>query len=180
MARDAGRRHRLVTPRLRLRPATSDDVAVLREHWDRPAVRRYLWDGEPVTHATVEAVIARSEVDFDAAGFGAWILHDARGRFVGYCGMRTTEDAGLPELLFSIEPDRWGRGLATEAAAGVLAHAFGTLGLERVLAGVDGPNHASRRVLEHLGARPTTAPGASPQRGPALELTPERLRAMPP
>jgi RimJ/RimL family protein N-acetyltransferase len=57
------------------------------------------------------------------------------------------------ELLYSLEPAHWGRGLATEAAARLLDHGFGTLGLARIIARADTPNLASQRVMQRLGMR---------------------------
>jgi RimJ/RimL family protein N-acetyltransferase len=148
------------SPRLGYRPCTDGDVAQLHRHWNHADVRRHLWDDEAVPHDTVRAVIAGSTASFAADGYGLWILDDAAG-FVGMCGLRATED-GQVEVLYSIEPDRWRIGLATEAAAAVLQHAFTQLGLPRVLGGVDTLNHASRRVLEKLGMTPLDAPVGAP------------------
>ena len=48
----------------------------------------------------------------------------------------------------------WGRGYATEALLGVLAHAFGALGLGRAHACYFVRNPASRRVMEKAGLTP--------------------------
>ena len=45
----------------------------------------------------------------------------------------------------------WGQGLASEAARGVIDHAFRRLGLERIVSFVEAPNTASHRVMEKLG-----------------------------
>jgi RimJ/RimL family protein N-acetyltransferase len=45
----------------------------------------------------------------------------------------------------------WGRGYASEAAAALVAHAFGPLGLQRVQAHRFARNPASGRVLEKAG-----------------------------
>jgi RimJ/RimL family protein N-acetyltransferase len=47
----------------------------------------------------------------------------------------------------------WGRGIATEGAAAVIAYAFDVLGLHRVFATVDTRNAGSMRVLQKLGMR---------------------------
>ena len=109
---------------------------------------------------TVREVVAASRASFAEAGFGLWLLRDARG-FVGTCGLRPAGD-GEVEVLYSIEPGRWGTGLATEAARAVLEQAFAPLGLPRVLGGVDDTNHASRRILEKLGMTPHATPGDGP------------------
>jgi [ribosomal protein S5]-alanine N-acetyltransferase len=139
------------------------DLAALHAHWNEPSVRRYLWDDQEVALDVVRAVLAASEADFTRAGYGLWVLTDHDGALVGTCGLRPVEDSAEIEILYSVEPPRWGTGLATEAAGAVLRHAFATLGLARVLGGIDEPNVASRRVLEKLGMRPAGAvAGAAP------------------
>jgi RimJ/RimL family protein N-acetyltransferase len=147
------------SPRLRYHPMRAADVAALHAHWNTPAVRRFLWDDEEVAPDTVRAVLTASDADFARAGYGLWVVTDAAGTLVGSCGLRPVEDTAEIEILYSVEPARWGAGLATEAAAAVLRHAFADLGLARVLGGTDEPNVASRRVLEKLGmhAVPTIA-----------------------
>ena len=47
----------------------------------------------------------------------------------------------------------WGRGIATEAAARLLRHAFEVHQLDRLMAVIMAGNTASKRVLEKLGMR---------------------------
>ena len=145
----------LQTIRLRLRPATDDDADRLRTHWNDADVGRYLFDGEPVSNETVAELLARSHADFERDGFGLWIIEDREsGDFVGMCGLAAIDGHDLIEILYSLEPATWGNGNATEAAEAVLRYAFTGVGIDLVVGGVDGPNTASRRVLEHLGMRP--------------------------
>ena len=69
-------------------------------------------------------------------------------------------DAGLPPFAGTgpdVEPgyttarSAWGKGYATEAAEALVDHAFGPLGLPRVLAQVEPANTGSRHVLDKLG-----------------------------
>lgn len=146
----------LVTERLRFRPFGSDDEDVLHALWAHPLVRRYLWDDQVVDRDQVREVIAASERDFDSDGFGFWmLLFLDEATVVGFCGFRQHPETAEVELIYGIHPDHWGQGLATEAADGALGHAFGTLGLDEVIAGTDAPNEASIRVLEKLGMRET-------------------------
>jgi ribosomal-protein-alanine N-acetyltransferase len=150
------------SPRLRYHPMGTGDVAALHVHWNAPAVRRYLWDDQEVALDTVRAVLAASDADFARAGYGLWVVTDAAGTLVGSCGLRPIEGTPEVEILYSVEPARWGSGLATEAAAAVLRHAFVELGLARVLGGTNEPNVASRRVLEKLGMRAAPAIAGTP------------------
>ena len=144
----------LSSPRLTLRPATSDDAVFLHTHWNRPDVRRFLWDDQEVTQTKVEQVLARSDRDFTASGYGLWlVLLSPDGESVGVCGLRQIEGHDLVEILYSIEPHHWGVGLATEAASTVVSYAFDRLGLKELYGEVDDGNDASVRVLEKLGMR---------------------------
>ena len=120
------------TARLRLRPATEADLPRLAEHYSRADVARYLWDGQAVT-----ADDLRTKLD------GLHLVF-AGDEFVGTAGLFPTQP---PELVYSLEPDAWGRGYATEAAQALLDASDA----ETVGAGTDPPNVASRRVLQRLG-----------------------------
>lgn len=132
----------------------------------RPQVRRFLWDDHPVGVTTVREVVAASELTFARAGYGIWTLrHPPHGRIVGSCGLRETAE-GEVELLYSLDPDVWGRGLATEAARAGLDYAQC---IGHVVAYTDPGNLASERVLARLGmtrcqsAAPRGRPGGTPR-----------------
>jgi RimJ/RimL family protein N-acetyltransferase len=71
---------------------------------------------------------------------------------VGHISL-TVEPHRQGEIGFIFHPDHQGRGYATEAAAAVLAIAFGAYGLHRVFGRLEARNVASARVLEKLGMR---------------------------
>ena len=54
------------------------------------------------------------------------------------------------ELTYALAPERWGRGLATEIAAGLVAFAS-RRGLTDLVAYTEPTNVASRRVMEKTG-----------------------------
>lgn len=142
----------LRTPRLSLRPASLGDLEALHALFVDPAVRRYLWDDRVIARDETREAIAASEACFPAHGFGQWLLALAGDATIaGFCGLRPIEGEADPELLYALAPGQRGAGLATEACRAVLAHGLGTLALRRIVARVDVPNLASRRVLERLG-----------------------------
>jgi RimJ/RimL family protein N-acetyltransferase len=55
------------------------------------------------------------------------------------------------EIAYRLARGAWGRGIATEAASALVAHALGPLGLPRVVAVTYPANQASQRVLDKLG-----------------------------
>lgn len=61
----------------------------------------------------------------------------------------------LPEVGFILAPDHWGKGLAHEAMAAIIAHLWATTDTPRLTADVDPENHASIRLLTKLGFHET-------------------------
>jgi len=143
--------HVLTTERLALRPVTAADHAALLAHWSAPDVRRFLFDGAPLSAAEIAEAIADSARDFAAAGYGLWLVHEKGGSdLVGTAGLRPLDNAGL-EIFYSLVPGWWGKGYATEAARAVVETALGPLGLPEVLAEVDEDNVSSVAVVRRLG-----------------------------
>jgi [ribosomal protein S5]-alanine N-acetyltransferase len=152
-----GRRKRngtptLATDRLVLRPIVVDDATALHRISNEPAVRRYLWDDEPVQKVTIRNMISDSGVMFADKGIGLFgVRRRGTGNLIGLCGFVQLEGMEEPELAYELTQSVWGQGLATEMSRVCLRHAFEEEGLERVIAGADPENVASQRVIEKLG-----------------------------
>jgi len=153
-------KHVLRTERLALDPVTALDLTALIVHWTQPDVRRFLFDGAVMSSDEILTVIAESRRDFAASGYGFWVIREldggdalAGGALAGTVGLRQLDELG-PEIVYSLTPDVWGKGYATEAAGAVVDYALGTLGLPEVLAEVDAGNTASIAVIERLGMTP--------------------------
>lgn len=145
----------LSTARLRLEPLLPKDVEAAHRLWTHRDVRRYLWDDRIIPRGTAEEVARASATDFARYRFGLWLVYareEARTP-VGFCGLRADGVGAGPQLLFGLYPKHWGQGLAQEASRGVLAHAFETLRLPRVIGAADAPNERSVRTLAALGMR---------------------------
>lgn len=69
---------------------------------------------------------------------------------IGCCGLRPYDERTY-EIGFHLRPEFWGQGYAAEAANAVIDYAFNTLNAERLFAGHNPNNLASKRVLEKLG-----------------------------
>jgi len=166
------RHHRNDTPafetdRLDLRPIAPDDADALHRISNEPAVRRYLWDGEPVAKATILDLISRSAQMFSGEGIGLFgVRMHGSENLIGFCGFVRLEGMEEPELAYELTKESWGQGLATEASLACLLHAFEEAGLERVIAGADAKNVASGRVIEKLGMRLLASINPNDSRGP--------------
>lgn len=142
------------TQRLLLEPVSLDALPFLIELSRRPEVARWLGPGlGPPTDAEVEQRTREHLAHWSRHGFGLWLLRDrATGEPVGQGGLRHADP--MPdevELAWSVIPEQWGRGLATEMARAALAQAFHEVGLESVIAYTLPGNAASRRVMAKLG-----------------------------
>jgi ribosomal-protein-alanine N-acetyltransferase len=144
----------LETSRLLLRPIAADDAAALHRISNEPDVRRYLWDDEPIEKETIRGFVSRSTRMFSEEGIGLFGIRRRGGEsLIGFCGFVRLSGIKEPELAFELTRSAWGEGLATEASIACLRYAFERAALERVIAGADAENVASRRVIEKLGMR---------------------------
>jgi RimJ/RimL family protein N-acetyltransferase len=81
------------------------------------------------------------------------IIASPQGDLVGLCGVVILRGAEEGEIWYLVEPESWGKGIATEAVKRLLDFGFGELGLHRVWATCLPENPASARVLEKAGMR---------------------------
>ena len=140
------------TEHLRLRPFARPDEDVLLAIFRDDGVRRFLLDGKLVDRDWVRAEIETSIRRFADGGLGIFLAHDRRDdRAIGFAGFRPFREPPVLELLYGLYPAFWGRGLATEMGAAMLALAFEQHGLDAVETTVDAPNVVSLRVLQRLG-----------------------------
>ncbi|RYD47198.1 MAG: N-acetyltransferase [Sphingomonadales bacterium] len=141
------------TERLTLRPGWAEDAPLLAQAIGHEEVLRNLarapW---PYPIEAAETFVESFDSPIEAK-FLAFEHDGGRTRLIGGMGVGAVKDEPH-ELGYWITPDAWGRGYATEAAAGVLRAARAT-GVRRVTAGHFIDNPASGRVLRKLGFRPT-------------------------
>jgi RimJ/RimL family protein N-acetyltransferase len=147
---------RLATARLVLRPFAEGDLDDLHAMDGDPRVMRFIGSGLPGrTRDECAKVLART-IAFAEAHPGLGLLHGSRrddGTFVGGCGLFPLPGTDDIEIAYRLPHAQWGLGYGSEMAAAVLAHAFATLGLARVVGVTHLDNVASQRVLAKIGMR---------------------------
>lgn len=142
----------LETERLTLRPLTLDDLDEMATLLG-DAEALVLWGGA-LDRDGAQAWIERNLARYASHGFGRCaVIWRETGELVGDCGPVPTVVEGVDEIELGWVTRRsfWGKGVATEAGAAWRDHAFGTLGLERIVSMISAENAASRRVAEKLG-----------------------------
>jgi RimJ/RimL family protein N-acetyltransferase len=146
----------LETPRVYFRRPVLADLDDYIALYRRPEVTRYIPDA-PRNDQEVQ-----EEVEWFLNGhprhpeLGLWAtIHKVSRRFAGRCGLLpwTIEGRDEVEVAYTLAPEFWGQGLATEAARGIVAYAFQMLHLPRLIAMIEPGNTASRRVAEKAGLR---------------------------
>jgi RimJ/RimL family protein N-acetyltransferase len=140
----------LQTDRLTLRPLTPADAATYAAIRYHPDVVKWMLPAPADPLAAAHAAIERYALGWRERGYGPWgVFRD--GRQIGHAGLNFVPEFGETEVLWSLHPDAWGHGYATEAARAALDLGFGTLGLELIFAITRPDNLASQAVMKRLG-----------------------------
>jgi len=144
----------LETPRLRLVPLDGSWAQALDALYADPDVSRHL-GGEP--HDGAARQVEGFAAEWQREGWGTSALLDRRASaFVGRAGLHRWHPGGDVELGYVLARERWGRGLAREAAQSWLdwadAHLPGADSpVGSLVVEVEPQNAASLRLAEGLG-----------------------------
>ena len=143
--------HPIESERLIFRAFTERDIPSMTAFYADEATARHVGgvSGADAVWRRVAAYLGH----WHLRGYGLWALEEkATGQFVGYAGHYAPAGWPEPEIAYGLMAHAQGRGLATEAAARALRHAYEALGWRTAISAIDGGNMASRRVAERLGA----------------------------
>jgi len=143
----------LHTARLTLRGHAPGDLDALTGIWNAPAVYRMI-GGAPRPREEVWIRLLRSIGQWQAFGYGSWVVCDASG-VIGEFGLieaRRAIDPPLdrPEVGWTLAPAAHGKGYAQEALAAVLAWSDGQ-GIARTTCIIDPGNAPSLTLAARTG-----------------------------
>jgi [ribosomal protein S5]-alanine N-acetyltransferase len=143
----------LCTARLLLRPPQASDASALLQAFSDAQAMRY-WSTPPWTSLNeAERFIQRSLQSLASGEALRLILvRTADARVLGQCTLFSI-DRGCrrAEIGYLLDRSVWGQGYMQEALHALIAHGFGTMGLNRIEADIDPRNARSARSLERLG-----------------------------
>jgi RimJ/RimL family protein N-acetyltransferase len=143
------------TERLALRPPGPEHAVGYRALLLHPTIGQWLRPPPelPFGPEDGDAWLAEDSAHWERFGFGPWaVVERSGGDYLGRIGLRWTEigDRAGIEVLWAVDPERHGEGIASEAAAAALEWA-GELELEEVFAMILPANLASQKVAERIG-----------------------------
>ena len=150
----------LETARLLLRPPQLQDFDRWAEFAADPVATRFVGGVQP------RAMAWRSMMTMA----GAWalqgycmfsVIEKASGRWMGRLGPYQPEGWPGTEVGWSLHPEAWGRGYASEGASAAMDYAFDVLGWDEVIHCIDPDNAPSQRVAIALGSQ-FRGPGRMP------------------
>lgn len=149
----------LRTALLLLRPWRDADFEPFAAMSADPAVMETLMG--PLTREKSDAVATRLKSQIERDGFGFWAMElPGVAPFIGFTGIRVVDFAApfvpppparIVEIGWRLAHEHWGKGYASEAARAALAHGFGPLGLDEIVALTAQTNARSRAVMARLG-----------------------------
>ena len=142
------------TERLLLRDWTDADAVPFAEMNADPRVMEFFV--KTLDRAQSDVLMARIRANMARDGYGLYATEDkASGDFIGFVGLAEPGFEGpfMPaiEIGWRLARRSWGQGLASEAAAAVVGHAFTNLGLTALVSFTAEWNRPSRRVMEKIG-----------------------------
>ena len=144
----------LETERLTLRHLEMGDLESLYRLYRDPQIRAHFPEGTRTLAETREELEWFLHGRHTPAELGLWATVERNtGAFLGRCGLLpwTIDGQSEVELAYLIDKSRWGEGLATEAARGIIQHARSDLHLKRLICLIMPGNAASAAVARRVG-----------------------------
>jgi ribosomal-protein-alanine N-acetyltransferase len=144
----------LETGRLILDIWQPSDWTALRPIATDAEVMRYITGGVSWSDEQIREYVDRQMKLYAARGFCRWkLVEKSTAEIIGFCGIGFWRDAPDPEIGWWLARQRWGRGLATEAARAALHDVFERVGLDRIISVAMPANTASTRIMAKLGLK---------------------------
>jgi len=140
------------TERLRVRYLEDSDLPDLYAICSDPVVMKYMDAGEPLTEEQTALWIRKSRANYRDHGFGCMaVISKQNDAFIGFCGLVYAPGSPDVEIIYALAQPYWGRGLASEVAAGMIKFGLEQCGLTEILATIVPQNANSSKIAEKLG-----------------------------
>jgi len=142
----------LQTERLSLRELTEDDAPFILALVNSDAFKENIADRGVRDLEGARGYIEGVRESYANNGFGLWrAALKATDEPIGLCGLVKRDALPIPDVGYALLQPFWGQGYATEAAAAVIDHGMGKLGIPVIAAITKPSNKGSQAVLEKIG-----------------------------
>ncbi len=145
------------TPRFTIQPLQTEDFSLIYSLLSDPKVMRFIARGTR-TKSETNDLFKKYLLHQNTFGFSLGkIIEKNSGDFVGCSGLfHLALDDSNPEieLSYMLNPQYWGKGIATETAHACLNWAFKNLNVDKIIGVTDPENQASQHVLQKIGMAP--------------------------
>lgn len=141
----------LKTERMGFSHWRAGDIRLAETLWGNPQVTKYICASGVFTKADILKRLETEIKNSEEYGVQYWPVFElVSGDLVGCCGLRP-HGQNEYEIGFHLRPEYWGKGYAKEAASAVIDYAFTVLKAEKLFAGHNPNNIASKKLLYKLG-----------------------------
>ncbi len=143
----------MVTPRLRIRPLSTEDASFIHHLVNDPDWIRFIGDKQVRSLDDARAYIENGPMKmYREQGFGLKLVAlKADEKAIGICGLLKRENLEFPDLGFALLPEFRRQGYASEAARAILQDARKRLKIQTILAITKPENKSSQVLLQALG-----------------------------
>lgn len=140
------------TDRLVVRRWRESDLPALLAVYGDAGAMRWVGDGRAVTEEECVKWLDVIRTNYKRRGYGMFAVEQkSTPGVIGFCGIVHPGNQLEPEVKYAYLRSHWGRGFATEAAAGLLQYGASVHGFHHVIATTAPANVASHRVLLKAG-----------------------------
>lgn len=140
------------TERLQVRRWRESDLPALNAVYGDADAMRWVGEGRAITPEECERWLDITLTNYTKRGYGMFAVQMASApEAIGFCGLVHPGGQPEPELKYAYGRAWWGRGIATEAAIGLIAYGAQAFGMRHIIATAAPPHTASHRVLLKAG-----------------------------
>lgn len=140
----------LNTERIGFSKWSRDDINFAELLWGNPEVTKYICASGKFDKNEILNRLNREINNGIEYQVQYWPIFECKSNeLIGCCGLRPY-DGKTYEIGFHLRPEFWGKGYAIEAANAVIDYAFTVLKAERLFAGHNPNNIASKKLLSKL------------------------------
>lgn len=140
------------TERLVVRGFETSDLDAFAELCADREAMQFMGDGETLSRETVERWIGICQEKYQERGYGTSAIDEKEsGKLAGFCGVIRAPENDFDEIVYGLSRAVWGKGYATEAAAGMLRYVFNVSDLAEIYATIQAKNTPSLKMMPKLG-----------------------------